>query len=161
MTLSSSVDLRTAERFLQQQGFEAGDLRSPRVITSRMMTPMMRAADLGELSVCIWLYERGAAEDVAKAEAKHRETCMMRAALNGHLSVCKWLLKVSGGAVAITTAVNNDGDTPVFMACMNGHLSVCKWLSEVGAAADITKENRNAYTPVRPTIYPTPEIHLS
>ena len=53
--------------WLVEQGFEDGDLRSEKVIDYRMMTPMMRACYKGELNVCKWLYNHGAAEDISRA----------------------------------------------------------------------------------------------
>ena len=55
--------------WLVQQGFEPGDLRSEKKIDYiDMVTPMMRACFKGELNVCKWLYNHGAAEDISRAD---------------------------------------------------------------------------------------------
>ena len=36
----------------------------------------------------------------------------------------------------------------MLVACEQGHLSVCEWLNEMGAAADITKDDNNGWTPM-------------
>ena len=76
--------------WLVQQGFEPGDLRSEKEIDYRMMTPMRQACLKGELNVCKWLYNNGAAEDISRAN-NYGRTPMLWACQNGHLSVCEWL----------------------------------------------------------------------
>ena len=46
--------------WLNDQGFERGDLRSK----MRYNTPMAHACIMGELNVCKWLYNHGAQTDV-------------------------------------------------------------------------------------------------
>ena len=106
---------------------------------------MTWASQKGELGVCKWLYDNGAAEDVTKANNDGR-TPMWIACQNGHLSVCKWLFEV--GAAADITKANDYGTTPMHIVCENGHLSVCEWLFEVGATADITKVTSMGLTPM-------------
>jgi hypothetical protein len=54
-------------------------------------TPMFRACQNGNLLVCKWLYEVGAAEDITKADF-YGNTPIHAACMSGHLSVCKLLI---------------------------------------------------------------------
>ena len=55
------------------------------------MSPMARACQRGQLHVCKWLHDHGAADDIAKLN--HAGTTPFHyACLNGHLSICKWLV---------------------------------------------------------------------
>jgi hypothetical protein len=129
--------------WLKEQGFEEGDLRSPKSYFH--MHPMGYACGKGELNVCKWLHNHGAAPDIS-TENWLGMTPMFIACQEGHLSVCKWLFEV--GAAADITKAASYGFIPMWCACMEGHLSVCKWLFEVGAAADITKVSNNGTTPM-------------
>ena len=84
------------------------------------MHPMARGCYKGELNVCKWLYDNGAAEDITKAN-NSGFTPMYFACKGGHLLVCQWLFEV--GAAEDITKANIDGDTP-----MN------KWLRSPSAA---------------------------
>ena len=77
--------------WLVEQGFEPGDLRSEKDIDWCMMTPMAQACYKGELNVCKWLYNHGAAEDISR-KGNDGWTPMFWACLYGHLSVCGWLV---------------------------------------------------------------------
>ena len=52
---------------------------------------MTRGCYKGELNVCKWLYDNGAAEDITKTDDEGN-TPMHRACYRGHLSVCQWLV---------------------------------------------------------------------
>merc|ERR1712185_745868 len=108
----------------------------------------------GDLSMCKWLFEVGAAADITKM-TKNGATPMYIACEKGHLSVCKWLFEV--GAAADITKATNYGSTPMSIACYKGHLSVNKWLFGVGAAADIREAANNGMTPMR---YACDEGHI-
>ena len=83
--------------WLEQQGFNKGELRREASIDGRrMMSPMARACQKGQENVCKWLHAHGAAEDTTKPN-QYGHTPMLRACDNGHLSICKWLYEV--GAV--------------------------------------------------------------
>ena len=109
------------------------------------MHPMARGCYKGELNVCKWLYDNGAAEDITKAN-NHGDTLMHMACYGGHLSVCQWLFEVGAAGDIIKT--DNRGFTPMHEACDGGHLSVCQWLLEVGAAGDITKASNRGFAPM-------------
>ena len=140
------ADDATARAWLAEAGFAEGDLRSEITIKERMRCPMAWASQKGELGVCKWLHENGAAEDIRKAN-NNGATTMYVACQEGQLSICKWLFEV-GAAADITKADNNRLVTPMRIACCEGHLSACKWLFEVGAAADITTMDINGATPI-------------
>ena len=91
------VDGATARAWLAREGFAEGDLRSEITIDDCEWFPMLDACYEGELGVCKWLHENGAAEDVTKAN-EYDETPMFLACQNGHLSVCKWLFEVGAAA---------------------------------------------------------------
>jgi hypothetical protein len=126
--------------WLMHQGFAAGDLRG-----TEFKRPMAWACFKGELNVCKWLYNHGAAADITKVDNWGR-TPMSMACERGHLDGCKWLYEK--GATAYITKADNNGFTPMYVACWCGHLDVCKWLYEKGAAADITKADNNGFTPM-------------
>jgi ankyrin repeat protein len=135
---------QAVRKWHREAGFHVGDLRSP-TTWNPYLHPICQACFKGELNVCKWLHEHGAAPDITKAN-KFGTTPMLIACQYGHMSVCKWLFEV-GAAVDIGKA-SNDGYTPMYMACLGGKLSVCKWLFEVGAAADITKASNDGFTPM-------------
>ena len=57
------------------------------------MHPLARGCYKGELNVCKWLYDNGAAEDITKT-TNMGSTPMHWACESGHLSVCQWLFEV-------------------------------------------------------------------
>ena len=117
------ADEATARAWLAQKGFAEGDLRSEITIHNYEWFPMLTACYEGELGVCKWLHNNGAAADITKAK-NTGVTPMYVACQEGHLPVCKWLFEV--GAAADIIKANNDGTTPMYVACQEGHLSVCK-----------------------------------
>ena len=57
-----------ARAWLEGQGFAEGDLHSEITISKdRRRFPMLRACEKGELDVCKWLHNNGAAADITKA----------------------------------------------------------------------------------------------
>ena len=72
------------------------------------MHPMARGCYKGELNVCKWLYDNGAAEDITKAN-NDGFTPMHGACDGGHLSVCQWLFEV--GAAGDIAKTNDEGYT--------------------------------------------------
>jgi ankyrin repeat protein len=141
------ADDAAVRTWLANAGFADDDLRSSTTFDNyTVRCPMARACEGGELSVCKWLHENGAAADLSKAD-NDGCTPMYIACHEGQLSVCKWLFEV--GAAADITQATNLGCTPMWAACELGHLSVCKWLFEVGAASDISKASNRDETPIR------------
>ena len=102
------------------------------------MHPLARGCYKGELNVCKWLYDNGAAEDITIADNDDDETPMHMACYGGHLLLCQWLFEV--GAAGDITKTNNMGYTPMHEACDGGHLSVCQWLVLNSALNDPTSE---------------------
>ena len=105
--------------WLVGQGFRSAEIRREKEfhdIGGFSMHPLARGCYKGELNVCKWLYDNGAAEDITKANSSR---------LN----------------MKIWRTYNNFGSTPMHRACKGGHLLVCQWVFEVGAAGDITKTN--------------------
>ena len=101
------------------------------------MHPMARGCYKGELNVCKWLYDNGAADHITKTHI-YGSTPMHWACDGGHLSVCQWLFEV--GAAGDITKTDNEGDNPMHRACFGGHLSVCQWLILNSALNDPTSE---------------------
>ena len=124
------ADEATARAWLAEEGFAEGDLRSKITIDDYDWFPMLDACYEGELGVCKWLHNNGAAADITKAN-NNGVTPMYIACFKGHLSVCKWLFEV-GAAADISKAANN-GWTPMMIACDRDELIPCKWLVRVGA----------------------------
>ena len=131
------ADNATARAWLAGQGFAEGDLRSEITINNKKRCPMAWASQKGELGVCKWLHENGAAEDVSKANSQGF-TPMILACQEGHLSVCKWLFEV-GAAVDITKA-DNGGFTPMRRTFS---VPVMHWLVLKGALVEPTSEDEH------------------
>mmetsp|Transcript_50494 Transcript_50494/g.101572 ORF Transcript_50494/g.101572 Transcript_50494/m.101572 type:complete len:158 (+) Transcript_50494:101-574(+) len=85
-------------------------------------TAMLEACLAGELVVCQWLFEHGAASSIRQACGENHMGCtpMFAAVLNGHLDVAMWLFEV-GAADDIHTKGRISGDgidkTPMAVAC--------------------------------------------
>ena len=131
--------------WLRYQGFDEGNLRQvQKTIDGPTTWPMARACEKGDLKICQWLYDNGAAEDIMRSNDYF--TPMLWASIRGHLSVCKWLYKM--GASADVTRPNCGGITPMHWAAEYGHLSVCKFLFQVSTAEIATKEDDSGRTPM-------------
>ena len=128
LTANQSDDLVPGEEsavraWLMSQGFRSGEIRrekefhdtNEKYSKSIWMHPMARGCYKGELNVCKWLYDNGAAEDITNANSRG-STSMHRACYCGHLSVCQWLFEV--GAAGDITKTNYHGCTPMHRACM-------------------------------------------
>ena len=61
------ADEATARAWLAQKGFAEGDLRSEITVHNYEWFPMLTACYEGELGVCKWLHNNGAAADITKA----------------------------------------------------------------------------------------------
>ena len=77
------TDDATARAWLAGQGFAEGDLRSEITINQEMKCPMAWASQKGELGVCKWLHENGAAADITKANTTAGGTPMFAACQEG------------------------------------------------------------------------------
>ena len=106
---------------------------------------MTRACFSGELGVCEWLFDHGAAPDVNEGDDEG-QTPMFFSCMHNRLKVCKWLFQA--GAAGDIRKATKLGFTPMHAACQHGHLSICRWLFEVGAAQDI-------YRPINNGLHPT------
>ena len=95
-------------------------------------SPMFRACEGGDLEVCEWLRQHGAAQDVTRAD-NYGHTPMSRACHGGHVEVCERLRQ--HGAAEDVARADNDGETPMFIACSNRRVPVCQWLLRVGGPA--------------------------
>ena len=71
------VDDATARAWLAGQGFAEGDLRSEITINNKKRCPMAWASQKGELGVCKWLHENGAAAD-HQGEQRRRHSHVRR-----------------------------------------------------------------------------------
>ena len=136
--------------WLNDQGFERGDLRSKMISyynseSFYTNTPMAHACIMGELNVCKWLYNHGAQTDVTGLNYEDK-TPMHFACINGSLSVCKWLFE--NGANGDISKPDEDNFNPMYYACENDHFSVCRWLYDMGAVEDISKPIYNGEIPM-------------
>ena len=82
-------DEQAVRVWLVEQGF--GDLRGRIIESDKERCPMAWACEKGELGVCKWLYDHGAAADISKLD-NMGATPMFIACEEGHQKVCKWLL---------------------------------------------------------------------
>jgi hypothetical protein len=72
---------------------------------------------------------------------------MMQAVRLGNLPMCRWLH--ASGAEALTTATNEEGNTPMLIASFCGHERIASWLSaEGGAKHHTTQANTTGSTPM-------------
>ena len=106
-------------------------------------TSMHRACYGGHLSVCQWLFEVGAAGDIAKTNNSGYLPC---------IGLARWPpvglpVVVRGGRGRRHYQDEQFRLHSMHIACEGGHLSVCQWLFEVGAAGDIAKTDDDGYTP--------------
>ena len=108
------------------------------------MHPMGHACYRGELNVCKWLFDHGAAEDITTLN-NNGESPMLLSCEWGHLPVCEWLFE---GARASITKVDNLRRSPIYWASTRGHLKVMQWLFDKGAAADISRSIFGGATPM-------------
>jgi len=120
--------------WLREKGFDPeGDLCAAIVSNyGDTTTAIGEAAWAGELGVCRFLWEHGAASAVRTKNSNSSEgwTPMYAACFGGHLHVAKWLFE-KGAAEDIRTTDNN-GSTPLSRSCR--HLDVAAWLVLQGAA---------------------------
>ena len=94
----------TVRAWLVAQGFRSAEIRrekkfhdaNEKYSKSIWMHPMARGCYKGELNVCKWLYDNGAAKDITKTDS-YGYTPMHWACDDGHLSVCQWLFEVDLG----------------------------------------------------------------
>ena len=68
MVASCRARSRRCEPGSWSKASELGDLRGEKQFGNVMMTTMARACCNGELNVCKWLYNHGAAEDISRAD---------------------------------------------------------------------------------------------
>ena len=125
-----------AEAWLREKGFDPdGDLceaiENQRDYDEGETTAIYEACHAGELYVCKYLFDHGAASTIRASCGEDGSTPMSIACEEGHLDVAQWLFEV-GAAEDIRTK-NNGGRTPLLSACLGGSLDVVQWLFEVGA----------------------------
>ena len=143
------MDSAVTRRWLREKGFDPeGDLCAAIKCKEYggATTAMWKAASSGELGVCRFLWENGAASTMS-TKSSYGNTPMWAACCSGHLKVAKWLFKL--GAAKDIRTWDSWNQTPFFIACCNGYLDVAKWLCEVGAADDIHTENSSGITPMQ------------
>jgi len=137
--------------WLRARGFNPdGDLcktvkskRSRYSTLIKTSTAMCEAARAGELSVCRFLCEHGAASTISVPDSPQECTPVLLACQGGHLEVAQWLVEL-GGTGDIRTADICD-QTPFLLACVGGHLEVAQWLFGTGAAGDINEQTTDEY----------------
>ena len=141
--------------WLERKEFAPGDVRGE---ADGSTFPMALACEKGQINVCKWLYDNGAAEDITKVSSKGNSP-MFRACHFGQLAICQWLFEV--GAVDDIAKANDSGTTPMYIACVRCHESVCQWLVLNGALNDPTthhvdeaKVHRDQYHYVCPDRHP-------
>jgi len=138
--------------WLSKHGFNPdGDLRQTTFsrregFSYTLNTAMYEASACGELDVCHFLFERGAAADI-KTRNNRGNVPMHVACDNGYLKVAQWLFGT--GVSTNVRIVNNFGNAPMHMTCFKGHLDVAKWLFEVGAAPDIHTKSISGNTAMK------------
>jgi hypothetical protein len=105
---------------------------------------MFDAANSGELEVCRFLWDHGAASTIRTKDSEGG-TPMSAACRYGYLHVAKWLFEM-GASVDIRTK-GADGMSLLHIACLEGHLDVAQWLFKVEPAEIQTKDD-DGWTPM-------------
>ena len=148
--LASSSKLNSnPHTWLIEHGFDPdGDLcasMESKRNSSITSTAMYEASEGGELGVCQWLFEHGAASTIRTPDSRGC-TPMLNACDKGHLDVAKWLYEV--GAAEDVRTKSNDTRTPMQACCLSGRLDVAEWLYKVGAAKDIRTKDKYGECPM-------------
>jgi ankyrin repeat protein len=106
------------------------------------MTPIIAAAEKGQLEVVKYLYE----EHHADIEAKDNDgrTPIMAAAEKGQLEVIEYLHKHCNADIE---AKDNDGRTPIMIASRHGRLEVIEYLHKQ-CHADVEAKDNKGMTPI-------------
>jgi len=148
--VSSIEEAVAAEAWLREKGFEPDEnlceaIESKRDPGDGETTAMYEACITGELGVCRYLYDHGAASTI-RTKNTLEETPMLAACYGGHLHVAQWLFEV--GATDDIRTKTDDGNTPMMLACNQGHLHMAQWLFAVGAADDIRTKGNDGKTPM-------------
>ena len=155
--LGAELEAMRAREWLWAYGIDPrGNLSEPllsRTDTHILCSPMYEAAAEGNLSVCKFLFNNGAAKDIHsnyvfddRLGGSQEETPMHGAAARGHLHVAQWLLDV--GSAASIRAVSKMRRTAMFLACEKGHLDVARWLAGAGARDDTRLCDSREATPM-------------
>ncbi|MDR1590504.1 MAG: ankyrin repeat domain-containing protein [Puniceicoccales bacterium] len=103
-------------------------------------TPLLRAADEGDLEAVRILINRGAAMDVQDIDGG---TPLHWAAVNGHLKVARFLIEEKGAAIDVQDSM---GMRPLHWAALWGRLAVVRFLIANGAAVNAL--NNISWTPL-------------
>ena len=124
-----------AKAWLKKKGFDPEGNLCKAVESKRAgpTTAMYEACFAGELGICRYLFDHGAASTI-RTKNNYDQTPMWAASLRGKLDVARWLFEV-GAAEDIRTKCRR-GKTPMLVACSWGHLGVAAWLLLKGAAND-------------------------
>ena len=123
------------QSWLKTRGFDpGGDLREParsmRPRTQAVSTAMFEACALGDIGVCKYLFENGAAADIRTKNSQGWPPIVV-ACREGKLQAAQWLYEA--GASADVDCRSANGFTALHAACLGGHLGVAKWLHGVEA----------------------------
>jgi ankyrin repeat protein len=100
-------------------------------------TPLMTAAEYGQLKICRFLIENGASLNV---QDTYGGTAFLDAAMNGDLQICQ-LLKAKGADINIG---DKNGENALHLAAQNDHENVCQYLIESGAR--LNERDNDGYT---------------
>jgi ankyrin repeat protein len=105
----------------------------------RNYTPLMCAANSGNLAVIERLLDLGAVTNVQNEEG---ETALMYAVENGHLEIVEYLLKQG----ADVNTQNQQGETALMYAIENGHLEIVKCLFKQEPEPDVNAQDEDNET---------------
>ncbi|XP_065196715.1 uncharacterized protein LOC135828197 isoform X2 [Sycon ciliatum] len=93
-------------------------------------TPLHKAAEQGNIDICISLLEAGADKDIQNSAF---DTPLHCAAKQCNIDICKTLLD----AGAQKSIQNSAGDTPLHCAAKQGNIDICRTLLNAGAEKNI------------------------
>ncbi|QPC64442.1 hypothetical protein HYE67_006673 [Fusarium culmorum] len=113
--------------------------------TTKLHTPLWRAARKGHTEVATVLLDHGAAETLTMTDTNGK-TALWIASRHGNTSIVKQLL--SRGAAETITAASADKDTPLWVASNYGHVDIVKLLLEHGAESTMAVVDVNGETPL-------------
>lgn len=135
------------KQWLQHCGFDPINLSQSQTFNFRRMTPLLYAADVGNISVCRYLLEEQGVSIHATSEIGN--TAFFYACGSGHLDIAKYLVAFNGVEVrAEVSRLNNYGCSPFAFAVIHSHQHILDWLFQVGGMGQLLVEDCDGLSPL-------------
>jgi ankyrin repeat protein len=148
--LLSPKDRKVVDWF-NTHGFDMNNVTRP--MADSQVTPMAHACQRGDLHICEWLYNNGAAADVRTVDS-FLSTPMLIACEYDHLEICDWLYH--HGAAQDIFSENMEGYTPFTTCISSKKLELINWLYEHGCnetSGVLKLQDRFGFSPLSHACY--------